>query len=391
MEASVDAALGRVALVLRVIAAVWMVLLSVTYGLSNQGLDHVGVAVGVTTLGVVWAFLAWASGWMRRAEGEDWGLLATDLVVTSLVILIPALVNETKGYTGGFPFAALVVGLAAAGRRGVIVATAVLSGCTLIALALVGGQIGPFVVTQLLLYVLGAVALSIGINVLRETEQRVRQAESALLVAEERAATATHLHDSVLQTLALMQRRADDAGSVRSLAKRQERELREWLFPTSTAPTRLGSALEVHAEDIEERYGVAVRVITVGGTATIPLPTDERDGLCALVKAAREAMVNAAVHSGAAQVDVFAETDDGQVAVFVRDRGQGFDLKAIPADRQGVRGSIIRRMDRAGGTARISTSEKGTEVRLKVALRDQDVHGQSADEVQMMEQRDGNR
>ncbi|MGI9018910.1 MAG: sensor histidine kinase [Euzebya sp.] len=415
MESSVDAALGRVALVLRMIGAVWMILLATAYGLSQTGLDNPPVAVGVTILGVSWALIAWGSGWMRRATGQDWALLAADLVVAALVILIPAVVNETKGYTGGYPFAALVVGLAAAGRKGVIVAAAVLSLCTLIALGLVGNDISPFVVGQLLLYILGAVALSLGIDVIRGTEHRARRAEAALVIAEERASTATHLHDSVLQTLALVQRRADDAGAVRSLAKRQERELREWLFPvgvravagatgaagagvgvggaessdlgarsgpkparaelgpyrarkTATAgPATLGSALETHAEDIEERYGVAVRVITVGGAGTVALPQDERAGLCALVLAAREAMVNAAVHAKVDQVDVFAETDAGGVSVYIRDRGEGFDLDAVPTDRQGVRGSIIQRMQRAGGHARLSnTAGRGTEVQLQM-------------------------
>lgn len=373
MESSVDAALGRVALVLRQIGAVWMAALTTVYGLSGQ-VDVPLVAVATTAVGVGWAVLAWLSGWMRRAAGHDWGLLAVDLGVTVAVIIVPALAGEASSYTGGYPFAALVVALAAAGRRGVVVATAVLSAATLVALGLVGRELSPVVLSNLLLYVLGAVALWLGVEVIRANERRARRAEAALAVAEERAATATHLHDSVLQTLALVQRRADDAGAVRSLARRQERELREWLFPPDPdegaehgQPRLLGPALEAHAEEVEERYGVAVRVVAVGQAARLALPADDAEGLCALVLAAREAMANAAAHAEVASVDVFAELEAGAVTAYVRDRGPGFDLAAVPADRQGLRGSIVGRVERAGGSATITTEPgRGTEVRISI-------------------------
>jgi signal transduction histidine kinase len=123
----------------------------------------------------------------------------------------------------------------------------------------------------------------------------------------------------------------------------------------------------VQGEEVEERHGVAVRVITVGGVAALPVPADERAGLAAAVLAAREAMVNAAVHAGVADLDVFAEVDGPDVVIYVRDRGRGFDLSAIPEDRHGVRGSIIGRMRRAGGRADVqSTPGRGTEVQLRI-------------------------
>ncbi|MEA2233011.1 MAG: hypothetical protein QOD83_2827 [Solirubrobacteraceae bacterium] len=180
--------------------------------------------------------------------------------------------------------------------------------------------------------------------------------------SQERAEFAAHLHDSVLQTLALMQKRADDPRAVAALARRQERELRTWL---SGAPARregerwLAAALQAAAEEIEREHGVAVDVVAVGDAAL------DRDGE-ALVAAAREAMLNAAKFAGdSAPVAVYAEAGGERLQVFVRDRGPGFNPDAVPADRRGVRESIVGRMERHGGRAAIQASPGGgTEVEL---------------------------
>ncbi|MEA2223345.1 MAG: hypothetical protein QOH83_1721 [Solirubrobacteraceae bacterium] len=181
--------------------------------------------------------------------------------------------------------------------------------------------------------------------------------------SQERAEVAAHLHDSVLQTLALMQKRADDPREVAALARRQERELRTWLSGT---PARadgerwLAPALQAAADEIEQAHGVAIDVVAVGDA---PL---DRDGE-ALVAAAREAMLNAAKFAGGADpVAVYAEASDGRMEVYVRDRGPGFDPAAVPADRRGVRESIVGRMERHGGRAAIHAAPGGggTEVEL---------------------------
>jgi signal transduction histidine kinase len=176
----------------------------------------------------------------------------------------------------------------------------------------------------------------------------------------ERAEVAAHLHDSVLQTLALIQKRAADPREVAGLARRQERELRSWLGerPTAEAGESVAAALERAAADVEERHRVPIEVVTVGDG-----PMEAR--LEALVGAAREAMTNAAKFAGAERVDLYAEVDHGRAEVFIRDRGVGFDTEGIPADRRGVRDSIIGRMERHQGRASI-TSEPGggTEVEL---------------------------
>ncbi len=179
--------------------------------------------------------------------------------------------------------------------------------------------------------------------------------------SQERAELAAHLHDSVLQTLALMQKQASDPRQVASLARRQERELRAWLSGTprtAEAPEGVTAALEAAAEEVEREYGATVEVVAVGDHALDPAGE-------ALVAAAREAMVNAAKFGEESPVAVYAEASDGRMSVFVRDRGPGFDPAAVPPDRRGVRESIVGRMERHGGRALVKSSAGGgTEVEL---------------------------
>jgi signal transduction histidine kinase len=173
---------------------------------------------------------------------------------------------------------------------------------------------------------------------------------------------AAHLHDSVLQTLALIQRHAGDGKQVATLARAQERDLRAWLFGEEPpSDTSVAGAVRAAAAEVEDAHGVPVEVVVVGDA---PFTEASRT----LVLAAREAMVNAALHSGAGQVDVYAECSAATSEVFVRDRGRGFDETAVPPDRWGVRNSIRDRMRRHGGSATIrSAPGEGTEVRLVMA------------------------
>ncbi len=179
---------------------------------------------------------------------------------------------------------------------------------------------------------------------------------------QERADLAAHLHDSVLQTLALVQKRAQEPQEVAALARRQERELRAWLSgrPVPGADMTLRAGLEAAAGEVEHAHGVRVEVVGVGDSELDPASA-------AVLAAAREAMVNAAKFGGGSPVDVYVEAEDGQVDVFVRDRGPGFDPAAVPPDRRGVRESILGRMARAGGRAEIRRAPGGgTEVELRL-------------------------
>lgn len=193
--------------------------------------------------------------------------------------------------------------------------------------------------------------------------RRTQAAHERALLDQARADMAAHLHDSVLQTLALIQRQADDPKAVASLARRQERELRAWLYGDEPDDGTVQAALRRAASEIEDERGVSVELVCVGDA-----PLDE--GLSALVRAAREAMTNAAKHSGTDRVDVYCEVEREQVECFVRDRGTGFDMEQVGDDRMGVRRSILGRMERHGGSARIrSAPGEGTEVRLAMERR----------------------
>jgi signal transduction histidine kinase/phage shock protein PspC (stress-responsive transcriptional regulator) len=197
---------------------------------------------------------------------------------------------------------------------------------------------------------------------LHRSRAALNQARAEKVRADARADMAAHLHDSVLQTLALIQRHAEDPKAVSQLARRQERELRIWLYEEELPETTLRAALTAAAAEVEDERGVPVDVVVVGDC-------DTSDQVQALVRAVREAIVNAAKHSGADKIDVYAEVDDDRVEVFVRDRGQGFDVDDVGEDRMGVKGSILDRMERHGGKASVrSRPGEGTEVRLEITL-----------------------
>ena len=186
----------------------------------------------------------------------------------------------------------------------------------------------------------------------RERNERIR--------ADERADMAAHLHDSVLQTLSLIQR-TDDPRRMSTLARAQERELRAWLYATEGEAGMLHAAIREQAARIEQEYDLPVEVVAVGTDAEI---TDRTN---ALAQAAGEAITNAAKHSAADKVSVFIEREAERIDVFVADQGSGFDPEDIPADRHGISASIVERMERHGGGATITTRPgKGTEVNLWV-------------------------
>jgi signal transduction histidine kinase len=188
---------------------------------------------------------------------------------------------------------------------------------------------------------------------------QLREERVARIREQERAEVAAMVHDQVLHTLALIQRRAGDSTTVLRLARGQERALRGWLYKPSGSPNeRFAAALEQAAAEVEDTYAIRVETVVVGDTGT-----DEQ--VAALVAAAREALVNAARHAKVATISLYAEAEDDQLSVYVRDRGAGFDLSTVDDDRHGVRGSIMGRMQRHGGRAVIRTAPgEGTEVEL---------------------------
>lgn len=299
------------------VAAIVLGLLSLANDALSLGVHDTALwPVGVAAFGML---LAWSSGKV------DWA------APFELVRAVAGLVLVAGGVIA---FIALNVGAAAA-PKALLVGTLVLSGVVLV--------VAPWV---------------------WRAASQVSQARLERARADERAELAAHLHDSVLQTLSSIQRSAGDRAATLKLARQQERELRQWLFgkkPASSADVR--SALTRVAAEVEEQLGVPIETVVVGDA-----PLDER--LEAVLAAAREAMVNASQHSGAARIDVYAELDDEAFELFVRDTGRGFDPKAVPPDRHGVSGSIIERLARAGGKATISSEPNGgTEVALSLPRR----------------------
>jgi signal transduction histidine kinase len=209
---------------------------------------------------------------------------------------------------------------------------------------------------------LAAVAVLVGAAVIAlpwvvRMWQGLQAEQTERIRATERADIAAHLHDSVLQTLALVQRRADDPATVIRLARSQERELREWLYADQNRSTdSLASAVTTVTHEVEDEHGIPIEVVVTGDR-----PMD--DGGQALVKATREALLNAVRH-GAPPVSVYVEVGPSGVEAFVRDHGPGFETTEIGDDRLGVRESILGRMRRHGGAAKIRRLESGTEIEL---------------------------
>ncbi len=285
------------------------------------------------------------------------GLWLGDALMVPLVIVVAGavvLAVARDGELAPSQFAEVVSGRHARARIGV--------GAGLVVLGLVSVGLGRRVSGTVRVGVFAAAVSIAGVVVLvgpwiarlaqtaaEERRQRVR--------SEERAAMAAHLHDSVLQTLALIQR-TDDPRRIAALARQQEHELRAWLFgDTARSEGSLVAAVTAMAHDVERRHEVRIEVVAVGDA-----PLDSVGE--AVVAAAREACVNAAKHSGQAAMSVFVEVGPTAVDVFVRDRGKGFDRASI-ADSHGIQHSIEERTARVGGTVEIRTAPgEGTEVHL---------------------------
>jgi signal transduction histidine kinase len=333
-----------------------------TRGLAGRGVIEVSLGVGLLVLSalltlralgvwpsdaLVWPVVLIAAGaallWResltrpgRRAAREGAGPSAAD---APQPVAAPARTPALASRTGAGIVLVLAAGFAFLSAAGALSAARDVLLSVLVVAVVIGVIAAPWI-TRLVR------------SLAEERGERIR--------SEERAEMAAHLHDSVLQTLALVQQRTDDPRAVATLARRQERELRAWLSRRAApgAESRLAGALEGAAEEVERDHGVPVEVVAVGDAEL-----DEAGA--ALVAAAREAMVNAAKFGAGAQVDVYAEALDHELQVFVRDRGPGFDPSAVPPDRRGVRESILARMERHGGRAVVSSSpDSGTEVEL---------------------------
>ncbi|HEY7603957.1 MAG TPA: PspC domain-containing protein [Gaiellaceae bacterium] len=332
------------------------------------------LSVDVTLVRLVFTLLALAGGagivlylalWLYDRSHATWLVVLAAVIAGSL--LLHAVGLSDRSVAG---VALIAVGLALAWHRGgsfradAPVSYAGLAVAAAGAVLLLSGGspnaavLAPGAVAGALLMVCGPWLWRLALDRDAERAARIR--------TEERAEVAARVHDSVLQTLALIQRHAEEPRRVAAIARRQERELRGWLYadrPIGDETASLVAAVSAAAADVEELYGVQVELATAGDC-----PVDESIG--AVVLAAREAMTNAAKFAGVDEIDVYVEVADESVAVYVRDRGIGFARASVPAGRLGLAESIEGRLERAGGHARvIGAPGAGTEVELRLPRR----------------------
>jgi signal transduction histidine kinase len=329
---------------IRLVAAVCIPLLIVMQlVISSLHLAFVGFISWPTVLAAGVLVLVW-----RNAGEPERAFMDSDVA--------PLLGADTHGHGRRWLIVRVVVGIAIAACG---IGLLVRGHTTSAALRPVGGAA---LVVAATVVIFGPWWLHLVRDLLVERQARVR--------AEERAQMAAHVHDSVLQTLALIQRFAGEPHDVVRLARAQERELRSWLFE-GKPPGALGEDATVLSEgvghlqrQVEADHGIAVQVVLVGDC-------ELDDALRALLEAAKEATVNAAKWSGVDQVSFYAEVEADTVMLYVRDRGKGFDPDAVPEGRQGIAQSIKARVARFGGSAVIrSAPGEGAEVQLSMPRKE---------------------
>ncbi|RSZ64222.1 ATP-binding protein [Corynebacterium hylobatis] len=365
----------------------------VVAGVAGGLAVHLGVDVFYVRLAfIVGSFLSglgvavYAGLWMFSKTSDTVELPVRERELSRSVYLLLALIGGvgfvvSASLVSGLPSAALVPLLVAgvgavlawqAYDRGLgtgrshlsILGGAVLMLAGIVVTVFYSERSGGFAAAILAVVLTLAGAAALGVPLVMRLWDSLAEERAAKAASEERAEIASRLHDSVLQTLALIQKRSDDPAEVVRLARGQERELRQWLFDADEKTSQtVFAAVETACGEVEDLFGIRIAPVTVGEDREL---TEETK---AVVLAAREAMVNAAKHAGVEKLDVYAEILAGELGIFVRDRGSGFDLTEIPVDRHGIRESIEGRMERIGGQARIrSTAGEGTEVSVTYRL-----------------------
>lgn len=380
----------------------------VVAGVASGIADHLGVdvfwvravfaaltalnGVGVIAYGLLWVFVPQRT--VIAADDEvppkpkerqqAIGLLALGL---GAAVLVTLLTGAISGWIVG-PLAVALVGAAVVwreadeaqrrrwrdgarsgvlGENGRSTLVRIASGVALVALGIGVLLFSTYKLDQIQFALVAVLATLAGVALLTvplwiKLVNDLGEERRARIRTEERAEIAAHLHDSVLQTLALIQKQAEAPREVRRLARGQERQLRDWLYGRdigdNSRPTTVSAAIALASGEVEDTFAISVQQVVVGDC-----PLDHN--LLAMVQAAREAMVNAAKHAGVAEISVYGEVEEDCVNVFVKDRGKGFDPETVSEDRHGLADSIRGRMIRHGGEAKLRTSPgEGTEVHL---------------------------
>ena len=367
--APIDDTLRRVIVGFRLVAIAWMGALVGATLATDEGANQLVVGA---TYGLA---LAWTGVTVFHALHPRWFAhplwVSLDGAVALFVSVSPFIAGSHDLFFGGYPLSWLFLVAYAGGPWPTLVGAALLATGQIVGHLGEAGRTVTRAAGDVGVFAVAALALGWGFSTLRNHDRARTDALQALEVeraarqrAHERAEIAAHLHDSVLQTLALIQRDPGDPRRTASLARRQERELREYLDQIASPYTpSLRTELRRAAGEVEDLFLVRVDCVVVGDCAA-------EGPAAALIPAAREALLNAAKHSGVDTVSLFAEVTPDEVTVTVRDRGRGFEVGPAAPGR-GLAESIVGRLERSGGSATIrSTPGEGTEVDLRIGRED---------------------
>lgn len=370
----IETTLLRIVVVFRIVGVVWLAALAIlTLATEPAAIDEsrrTWIIVSAMAIAVIWTVVTVFLAYIDPATLTRPLFQIVDLALATWVAATPGLVGTDVFFAGGWPISSPFLIATTRGIASVVAPAAIVTAASAVGVASAGARAAEVIAINLLT----PLVVAWGFGTIRRQDAQRRRAEEALAeeqtklaIANERSETAAHLHDSVLQTLALIQRTDPANREVARLARRQERELRAWLNGDSALGSAhaLSRAVIQAAEEVEDEYDVMIEVSTAGDA-----PLDDR--VSGIVLAAREAMKNAARFSGVQRFFVLSEAGSDGVRVVIRDRGSGFDPGSVPSDRRGIRESISGRMERLGGTADIrSTVGEGTEVELRVTGRDE--------------------
>jgi signal transduction histidine kinase len=378
--ADVEVSIRRIAIAYRGVTIIWTGTLVLSAVMFNERVLRVWVLVAAWLVLLAW-FVVVLRLYLARSDRLGHPLvLAVDTGLAAATMFVPWMAGNAVDleFSAGYPLSAVVLAVAVTGVVGVAMAGSVLTVAALVRRFFVfqDATLGN-VVSDVLIWVFPVLLIAWTARIIRTFARERLVAEEALAEAraeqarlQERQEVAAHLHDSVLQTLALIQRQPDDPAQVASLARTQERELRTWLFGDAGGGVDdVRSAVAAMCAEVEDHYRISVELVATGNAPLSP-------ALEAMVRAAREAVVNAAKHADVGRIDVFLEVGGGRAEMFVRDRGSGYDPEAVSDDRRGVRDSIVARMERSGGRATVRTGpDRGTEVRLEMPIRQPSIEG----------------
>lgn len=363
----IDGTLLTIIVVFRIVGMVWLTTMAIVVLVGRDERLDVGLVVSAIAVAVVWTPITVAIAYRRPELFATRAWLVVDVSLAMWTALVPALAHSSIFFSGGYPISAAFIAAFSWGYPTTIAVGALIATTSAGAFT---DEPSPRMVEIFALNLIAPAVISWTFRVLRRNDRLRLEAEAALsreraerIRSQEREDLAGHVHDSVLQTLALVQRNSQDSREVARLARVQERELRTWLrgmSPYAEADT-LVAALEMASSEIELEHGATIELVTIGDR-------NLDEDLRALVQASREAMLNAAKFAPDSPVYVVAESAPDMTRVTVRDRGPGFKVSSIEPDRRGVKDSIIGRLERRGGTVEIRPSEGGgTEVEMIIA------------------------